>query len=225
MGILLKYEIITSEEVSEIEDKKIKWIGWLFTYLFATKVFIWYDKLAEFDSLWATFIHYFIFRDSFIIALIIGMIVIATIIDDCITPLRQLSESKRWVIYHAVLYIVFALVFFAHNWILNRFFQATFETWQALWLRWTVLYAVLQVAFYIKYWIPMPKKKRKKIAIKQRIRLKSGVEAIVVEIINEGERYKVDVPCGGGDFVQREISPNGIKSVFESIETPFETTA
>jgi len=212
-------------EMSKIESKKINWIGWLLTYLFATKVFVWHDKLAEFDSLWATFVHYFIFRDSFIIVLIIGMIVIATIIDDCSTPLRQLSERKRWVIYHVVTYTVFALVFIAHNWILNRFFQATFEAWQALWLRWTVLYAVLQVAFYIKYWMPMPKKKTKKIAIKQRVRLRSGEEAIVTEIMNDGEHYKVDMPCGGGEYIQREISRNGIKSVFESIETPFETTA
>jgi len=212
-------------ELSKIESKKINWVGWLLTYFFATKIFIWHDKLAEFGNLWATFVHYFIFRDSFIIILIIGMIVIATIIDDCNTPLRQLSELKRWVAFHVIVYIVFALIFIAHNWILNHFFQATFETWQALLLRWTALYAVLQVAFYIKYWIPMPKRKMKKIAVKQRVRLKSGEEATVAEIINDGERYKVDVQCWGGDCIQREISCNDIKSVFENIETPFEITA
>jgi len=204
------------------DRKEINWLGWFFAYLFVTKVFIWHDKFTEYDTLWDTFIHYFIFRDSFIIVFVIGMVLIDTIIDKCNTPLKQLSDLQKWVIYHIVTYVVAGLVYVAHNWVLHHFFQATFESWQTLWLRWTVLYVIVSLASYVKFFMPKPKKKMKKIiAMKQSIRLTTGEEAIVMEIFNDGERYKVKMQQGDGNYDQREISRSDIKSVFERIETPF----
>jgi len=205
--------------MSKLELKKATLFGWLFTYLFVTKVFIWHDKFLEYDQLWGAFVHYFIFRDSFIILFMIGTIFITTVIDNWCPPLRKLSELQRWIIFHIATYVVFALLYITHNWVLSHFFDATFETWLTHLLRWTILYIVVQFALYVKYWMPKPSKKAKKIAAGQRVRLKSGEEAIVTDIFNNGERYKIEVPIGGGDYVQRKISSNGIKSVFEIVET------
>ncbi|MCL2619841.1 MAG: hypothetical protein FWD97_02750 [Defluviitaleaceae bacterium] len=207
--------------MSKIKSKRINWLGCFITYLFATKIFVWHDKLIEYDTLWSTFLHYFIFRDSFIIVFVLSLTLIATIIDDWNTPLKKLSERKRWVAYHIVTYTASTLLYIAHNRILNHFFQTPFETWQTLWLRWTVLYAFISVAFYIKYFMPKPKKKTKKtITTNQSIRLKTGEEAVVTEIFNDGKSYNVQIPQKDGSYNQSEISHNDIKSIFERIETP-----
>jgi len=54
----------------------------------------------------------------------------------------------------------------------------------------------------------------------QKIRLKNGREAIVVEILEPGTSFLVDVEIGDEEFNTDEIDISEIQSVFEEIETP-----
>jgi len=213
--------------MSKVRSKKINWLAWFVVYLFMTKVFVWYDKFSEFDSLWDTFVHSFIFRDSFIIVFVLSLALITAIIDDWNTPFRQFSERHRWGIYYIVVYVVCGFFYMAHNWVLSHFFQSPFGTWKSLLIQWTILYAITMLASYIKFFMMSKKKSEEKKITQvnklQKVRLKTGEEAVVVEILNDGKGYRVKVPQGDAYYSQREISSSDIKSVFESIETTFTT--
>ena len=55
----------------------------------------------------------------------------------------------------------------------------------------------------------------------QKIRLNNGRDAIVVEILGNGEAYIVDIEISESDYETETISPKDIKSVFVEVEQPF----
>jgi len=196
-------------------------LEWFFVYLFIAKLFTWYDKFLEYDGWWETIVQHLIFRDGFIIVFVLGIYYFGGIIDTWKTPR---SLHVRWAMYYVILYAVFTMVYVVYNQILQRFFQATPEAWQTWLPRWTVLYAIVMIALYVKYFIFKKDSGGKTIATKanklQKIRLKSGEEAVVVEILNDGKDYRVEMLQGDRHHEQRTIPRADIKSVFESIETP-----
>ena len=57
----------------------------------------------------------------------------------------------------------------------------------------------------------------------QKVRLKDGKDAIIVEILGNGEAYIADIEISEGDYETDTIYPKDIKSVFVEVEQPFVT--
>ena len=57
----------------------------------------------------------------------------------------------------------------------------------------------------------------------QKVRLKDGKDAIIVEILGSGEAYIADIEISEGDYETDTIYPKDIKSVFVEVEQPFIT--
>ncbi|MCL2421050.1 MAG: hypothetical protein FWD03_04265 [Defluviitaleaceae bacterium] len=60
-----------------------------------------------------------------------------------------------------------------------------------------------------------------KLEMYQRVRLKNGKTAHIIEIFNSGEAYMVDINIGGGEYSQETVYPNDIKSVVVEVEEQF----
>jgi len=61
--------------------------------------------------------------------------------------------------------------------------------------------------------------------IYQRVRLKSGKRATIVEILEQGKAYMADIEVAEGDYETRHISHEEIASVFVEVERPLEAAA
>ena len=57
----------------------------------------------------------------------------------------------------------------------------------------------------------------------QKVRLKTGEEAIIVEILEQNKAFLADVEKGVGEYETDEIRYEDIKSVFVETELPLET--
>ena len=57
----------------------------------------------------------------------------------------------------------------------------------------------------------------------QKVRLKNGRDAVIVEILGDGEAYIVDTELSEGDYVTETIYPKEIRSVYVEVEQPFAT--
>ncbi|MDR0819826.1 MAG: hypothetical protein LBN43_09695 [Oscillospiraceae bacterium] len=64
-----------------------------------------------------------------------------------------------------------------------------------------------------------------KLEIFQKIRLKSGKTAHVVEIFNNGEAYLADVNISDGEYATETIYPEDIQSVIIEVDKPFTALA
>lgn len=60
-----------------------------------------------------------------------------------------------------------------------------------------------------------------KLQMFQRVRLKNGKTAHIIEIFNNGEAYMVDIGLGDGEFEQKTVYPKDIKNIVVEIEQPF----
>ena len=54
----------------------------------------------------------------------------------------------------------------------------------------------------------------------QKVRLKTGEEAVIVEILEQDKAFIADVEKGDGEYKTDEIRSEDIKSVFVEVETP-----
>ena len=61
-----------------------------------------------------------------------------------------------------------------------------------------------------------------KLKMFQHIRLKTGEEAVVIEIYDGGD-YIVEIEMENGKYEQRDVTWEEVKSVFRSVEEPFVT--
>jgi hypothetical protein len=59
------------------------------------------------------------------------------------------------------------------------------------------------------------------IELYQRVKLKNGKDAVIVEILGKGEAYIADIEISEGDYETETIYPKEIKSVFVEVEQPF----
>ena len=57
----------------------------------------------------------------------------------------------------------------------------------------------------------------------QKVRLISGKEAVIIEILEPNKAFLADVEVNEGEYETDEIHAKDIKSVFEEIEQPFVT--
>lgn len=58
----------------------------------------------------------------------------------------------------------------------------------------------------------------------QKIRLKSGKTAHIVEILDRGEAYLADIYDGDGEYTTETIKPSDIASLIVEVEQPFKQT-
>jgi len=209
--------------MSKVESRGMFFLKWFLTGLFVSKVFMWHDKFINYDNWWEVITQAFIFRDSFAIIFVVGIYLLGPGTDYLF---RKHDQRVQWVVYWVVAYGASTVAYMVYQWTLQRFFQAHPDPWHVLLSRWTVQYVIVQTALYVKYFLLKKKPEEKRmtqINKHQKIRLKTGEEAVVVEILNNGKGYRVEVPQGDAHYSQREISCSDIKSVFESIERPFTT--
>jgi hypothetical protein len=61
------------------------------------------------------------------------------------------------------------------------------------------------------------------ISLYQRVKLKNGKNAAIVEILGNGEAFIADIEISEGDYETETIYPKDIKSVFVEVEQPFAT--
>ena len=61
--------------------------------------------------------------------------------------------------------------------------------------------------------------------IYQHIRLKSGLRATIVEVLEQGKAYIADIEIAEGDFETEQIAQEDIASVFVEVEQPLEKAA
>ena len=61
----------------------------------------------------------------------------------------------------------------------------------------------------------------KMIKLYQKVRLKNGKNAVIVEILGNGAAYIADVEVSKDDYETETIYPSEIKSVFIEVEQPF----
>ncbi|MCL2224349.1 MAG: hypothetical protein FWB96_05220 [Defluviitaleaceae bacterium] len=52
----------------------------------------------------------------------------------------------------------------------------------------------------------------------QKVRLKSGKEAVIIEILEQGKAFLADVEISDGEYETDEIHSRDIQSVFEEVE-------
>ena len=55
----------------------------------------------------------------------------------------------------------------------------------------------------------------------QKVRLKTGEKAIIVEVLSNGQSFLADVIKDDGDYENDEITINDICGVFEEVERKF----
>ena len=60
-----------------------------------------------------------------------------------------------------------------------------------------------------------------KLEMYQKVHLYDGITGVVIEIFNDGEAYMIDIMTDDGEYEQKTIYPNDIKSVIMEIERPF----
>jgi len=70
-----------------------------------------------------------------------------------------------------------------------------------------------------------------KLEILQTVRLKTGEEAVILEVYNDGEAYQAEIFVTEADYTVDPpkspkirldtITPSDIQSIFESVEKPF----
>ena len=59
----------------------------------------------------------------------------------------------------------------------------------------------------------------------QKIRLKSGETAHIVEILGDGKEYIADIYEGNGEYNTETIKPSDIASIIVEVEEPFKQEA
>ncbi|MCL2501074.1 MAG: hypothetical protein FWE90_12185 [Defluviitaleaceae bacterium] len=59
------------------------------------------------------------------------------------------------------------------------------------------------------------------IKLYQRIKLKSGKNAVIVEILGKGEAYIADIEISEGDYETETVYPKDIKSIYTEVEEPY----
>lgn len=55
----------------------------------------------------------------------------------------------------------------------------------------------------------------------QRVKLKTGKDAVIVEILGNGEVYIADIEISEGDYETSTVYPKDIKSLYVEVEEPF----
>ena len=60
-----------------------------------------------------------------------------------------------------------------------------------------------------------------KLELYQKVRLRSGKTAHIVEIFNDGEAYMADIKLADGEYIQETVYPNDIASVIVEVDKPF----
>jgi len=59
------------------------------------------------------------------------------------------------------------------------------------------------------------------IKLYQKVRLNNDKDAVIVEILGDGEAYIADIELSEGDYETETIYPKDIKSIFIEVEQPF----